>query len=92
MFVTCSSPDPDTGLINVYNGTEAAWAPFAGLRPSLEFIAAPLAVGVAIRTRFDFLQLTPDIYLDPRLVPNAAGSPLNRVSFGADLHLAFRFD
>jgi len=90
--LVAASLDPNAGLINVYNGTEAAWAPFAGLRPSLELIAAPLAVGVAIWTRFDLLQLAPDIYLDPALFPNAPGSPLNRLSFGADLHLAFHFD
>lgn len=37
-----SSLDPNASILSVYYGTNPGWAPFAGLRPSLEFVVDPI--------------------------------------------------
>jgi len=78
-------------IIDAYYGTNPASAPFAGVRPSLELLLPPLMIGVGGWVHVDLLDLSPEPYVDSIVLSGPGAAKLNRLSLGADLHVAFRF-
>ena len=79
-------------------GPNPAWAPFAGVRPSIELLVGSWAVGLGGWARFDLIQLEPAPYFDVSAPPGvlvggvfAGGTEMNRLSLGMDLYVGYRF-
>jgi hypothetical protein len=77
---------------DVWLGSDPAWAPFVGARPSMELLFTQMAVGVGGWARADLVALNPTAFLDPAAFPAyAPRTSLGRFSAGMDVHLAVRF-
>ncbi len=84
--------DQGSDAVDVWLGSEPAWAPFMGARPSLEFLFWEFAVGLGAWTRVDLIALNPPTWLNPAPFPvEAQQYSVGRFSAGADLYLAYRF-